>query len=288
MQAISEGIYYENGYPGVTLGAIITARGTLLIDAPLRAEDARTWKSVLLTQGRGTHRLLVYMDGHTDRTVGARPLECTIVASQATADLFDNRTTVFKGQNIESSAQWENYPEIIGSRWARPHITFTEQLCIHWGEPKIMLYNRPGPMPGAIWVDVPAAKVVFVGDAVITNQPPFLAEANIPIWIETLDRLLARDYRDYVIVSGRGGPVALETVREQRKLLKYIDQRLESLAHRSAIADATESLVQALSKDLTFPSKHEEFYIQRLRYSIQQYYTRYYFPTNLPDEEKAQ
>ena len=44
MQAIASGIYYESNYPGVTLGAVIMPRGTLMIDAPLRPEDARTFQ----------------------------------------------------------------------------------------------------------------------------------------------------------------------------------------------------------------------------------------------------
>ena len=57
MQAITDGIYYQNAYAGVTIGAVITSGGTLLIDSPLLPEQARSWKSVLLTQSRGTHRL---------------------------------------------------------------------------------------------------------------------------------------------------------------------------------------------------------------------------------------
>ena len=62
MQAITDGIYFQNAYAGVTIGAVITPSGTLLIDSPLLPEEARSWKSVLLTQSRGTHRLLVNLD----------------------------------------------------------------------------------------------------------------------------------------------------------------------------------------------------------------------------------
>ena len=37
MQSIASNTYYETIYPGVTLGAVIMPRGTLMIDAPLRA-----------------------------------------------------------------------------------------------------------------------------------------------------------------------------------------------------------------------------------------------------------
>jgi hypothetical protein len=47
MQQIERGIYFENSYPGVTVGAILLPLGTILIDAPLRPEDARNWLNLL-------------------------------------------------------------------------------------------------------------------------------------------------------------------------------------------------------------------------------------------------
>jgi hypothetical protein len=39
MQEIKPGIYYEETYPGATIGAILLSRGMIFIDAPLRPED---------------------------------------------------------------------------------------------------------------------------------------------------------------------------------------------------------------------------------------------------------
>ena len=85
MQQIDPGIYYEDSYLGVTLGALIMPRGTIMIDAPLRGEDARSWRSVLISQRSGPNRLLVNLDTHPDRTLGARAMECPIVAHKHTA-----------------------------------------------------------------------------------------------------------------------------------------------------------------------------------------------------------
>jgi len=49
------------------------------------------------------------------------------------------------------------------------------------------LEQHPGPSSGAIWVTVPDDKVVFLGDAVLKNQPPFIAHADLPAWIEALE-----------------------------------------------------------------------------------------------------
>ena len=47
MHQIAPGIYIEDTFAGVTLGALIQPHGTVMVDAPLRAEDARSWRSSL-------------------------------------------------------------------------------------------------------------------------------------------------------------------------------------------------------------------------------------------------
>jgi glyoxylase-like metal-dependent hydrolase (beta-lactamase superfamily II) len=284
MQAISEGIYYETAYPGVTLGAIILPRGTLMIDAPLRADDARTWKSVLLTQSRGSHRLLVNLDAHADRTLGARALECTVLMHQKTAEIFETRTTVFKGQAGITSAEWEHYADVIGSRWARANLTFTDRIQLHWGDPDIIIEHHPGPTPGSVWVIIPSEKIIFVGDTVTPKQPPFLEDADLPAWFESLNLLTSRKYKDYIIISGRGGITDIESVREQRKLLQSIFRKFESLADKDAPPEATEKLIDPILKSIDYPPRWNDFYAQRLRHGILQYYLNHYFPEELSEE----
>jgi len=285
MQAITNGIYYENAYAGVTLGAIIQPRGTLMIDTPLRAEDARTWKSILLTQSRGTHRIITNLDEHADRTIGNRAMDLTILAHNNTAEAFDIRGTVFKGQNYENGFEWEHFPETIGARWTAPKITFDKKIQLHWGDDPIILEHHPGPSTGSIWVEVPTQKVVFIGDTVTENQPPFLANADITPWLETLDLLRSRQYRDYVIISGRSGPIKPEAVRTQQALLKFIQQRLEKLAHQNASVDEIEKITPSIHAKIEFPARLKGFYIHRLQQGLSQYYLRQYRPSELPNED---
>src|SRR4030042_1980336 len=123
MQQIDRGIYIENTYPGVTIGAVLLPMGTVLIDAPLRAEDARAWLNVLYNLGAKPNRMLVNLDAHPDRTLGARSMECTIIAHQKTAQVFRGRPSVFKVQNAESGSGRESYAELVGTRWALPVLT---------------------------------------------------------------------------------------------------------------------------------------------------------------------
>jgi glyoxylase-like metal-dependent hydrolase (beta-lactamase superfamily II) len=275
MKEIGQGIYIENYYTGVTLGAIILLHGTILIDAPLRIEDARSWRAALVNLGSDANRLLVNLDAHPDRTLGARAMECTIIAHQKTAQIFRSRPSVFKGLNTESGSEWEIYNDAVGIRWAAPDITFTNHVKLHWGPPDITLEHRPGPAPGAIWAIVDQAKVIFVGDAVVANQPPFIANADMANWIQSLE-LLMRTYKDYTIVSGRGNTVTIEEIQAQLKTLKNVLRGLERLARRNATAEATDTLIPGLLSGFTFPAHLEEQYTHRLRYGLNQYYLRNY------------
>jgi cyclase len=284
MQQIERGIYYEDSYLGVTLGGLVFSHGTIMIDAPLRADEARSWRSALLNQRGGSNRLLINLDAHPDRTLGARSMECTIVAHQKTAQVFRNRPTIFKGQNAETGSIWENYTDAIGVRWANPDITFTDRMSLHWGGPEVVIEHHPGPAIGATWVLIPDAKVVFIGDAVVLDQPPFLANADLATWLETLE-MLKSSYRNYMIISSRGGPVPIEAVRSQIRYLEKVNKGLERLANKNALPEATEGLVASLVSDFsTISPELKDKYTQRLRYGLLQYYLRSYRAEGILEE----
>lgn len=279
MQQLSHGIYYENDYPGVTLGALVMPQGTLLIDAPLRAEDARSWRNALLSIGSSSRRMLVNLDLHTDRTLGARAMECTIIAHQNTADVFRGRPSIFKGQNAESGSEWENQNDSVGTRWAIPDITFSKNMGLHWGKVEILIEHHPGPTDGAVWVIVPEEQIIFIGDAVLPNQPAFLASADITSWQETLDQLM-KDYRNYTLISGRSGPLPSEEVKKQKKHLNQVEKALEKLATKSSPASAIEGILPSLLSQFSYPASLSEQYRQRLQHGLVQYYKHQYLPVD--------
>ncbi len=285
MQEIAQGIYIDNSFIGVTLGAISLPHGLILIDAPPRPEDIRSWRATLLNLGGGVDRLLVNLDSHVDRTLGVRGMECTVVAHEKTASIFRNRPTTFKPQSVETGAEWEMVNGLGSIRWAPPEITFTDQLNIQWNDEPVILSYRPGPNPGALWVTLPQSRVIFLGDAVVAAQPPFLANADIPTWIETIQPLLTSAYRDYLVVSGRTGLLPIGDIRAQVAYLEEIYDRLESMAAHKDPPEATESLIQPLLNRLKIPPERHDMFFQRLRWGLFQYYARHYYPASLEVEE---
>ena len=277
MHQIAPGIHYEDLYAGVTLGAVILPHGTMMVDAPLRAEDARSWRSTLNHLSIGSNRILINLDAHLDRTLGSRALDSTIVAHQNTAQVFRNRPSVFKGHSADSGAEWEVSNDVFGTRWALPDITFSDRLHFLWGGPEIILEHHPGPTLGSIWVIIPSAKVMFVGDTILYDQPPFLASADLQAWIASLE-LLKDTYKQYTIISGRGGPNGVKDIRAQLKTLKKILQGMERLARRNAPPEKTEGLISNLISDMSIPPQRREHYIQRLRHGLYYYYSQHYQP----------
>ncbi|MGW8142842.1 MAG: MBL fold metallo-hydrolase [Anaerolineales bacterium] len=275
MYQIAPGIYIEEAFAGVTLGALILPHGTIMVDAPLRAEDARTWRTTIANLSIGSNRILVNLDAHLDRTLGSRALDSTIVAHQTTAQVFRNRPSVFKGHSADSGAEWEVSNDVFGTRWAIPDITFSDRLFFQWGGPQVILEHHPGPTLGSIWVLIPSAKVVFVGDTILNDQPPFLASADLPAWIDSLE-LLQSSYKDYTIISGRGGSKGKNGIQSQLNILKQILRGLEKLSKQNAPPEMTEDLISDLLSGMSLPANRKKHYIQRLRHGLYYYYSQHY------------
>lgn len=279
MQELAHHIYIETSYAGVTLGAINWSHGLILIDAPFRPEDARSWRSALLNLGGGVDRLLVNLDAHFDRTLGVRAMDCTVVSHEKMAEIFRNRPVTFKTQGTETGAEWELHNGLGSIRWVPPEITFTESLMIHWDENPLVLESHPGPAAGAIWAVMPDQRIAFVGDALVPDQPPFLASADLPSWIKALKPLLTPAYQDYLLISGRNGIVAHQQVHRQIVFLEKVEQLLSHMARQKAPAVETEQLVSGLLGDFDIPAQRESIYHHRLQYGLSHYYIRHYQPT---------
>lgn len=279
MQAIAKDIYISNEYPGATLGVINLPLGLIQIDAPPAPEDGRAWRAALLNMGGSSDRLLVNLDAHPDRTLGDRAMDCTVVAQEKTAHVFRTRPSTFKAQGEETGADWETVPGMGNIRWVPPEITFSHQMFIHWGDLPVLLEHHPGPTSGAAWVILQDLKIVFVGDAVLKNQPPFLAGADIPVWLTTLKLLLSPAYRNWLVVSGRGGVVAAEAIRAQKDYLEHVLTKVEKLAKKKSSPEAVENLVAPLLNPFKIPASQMHKYSRRLRYGLHRYYARHYRAT---------
>ena len=274
MQEITNNIFIEDQFHGVTLGVIVTPRGLIQIDAPPSPEDARSWRAALMNLGGGMERALINLDAHPDRTLGARAMDCTVIAHEKTANMFRTRPNTFKAQGEETGADWESIPGLGSVRWSPPEISFLDQMTLHWGDTPVVLEHHAGPSSGSIWVHLPEEKIVFVGDAVLKNQPPFFAGANLTDWITALNHLLGPEFKGYTIISSRGGVVTTNIVKTQLDFIKQVHDKLDKVTAKKANPAAIEKLVATLLTSFKAPAARQKQFAQRLRYGLLHYNSR--------------
>lgn len=283
MKEIEKGVFTENAFPGVTLGAIALDEGLVLIDAPPRAEDGKSWLKELSRVSPGTERLLITLDCHPDRSLGARAMECVVIAHEKALEIYKQRPTIFKGQNGQSGAEWEENGGVNGIRWLTPHITFSDHTRLHGSEVEVLVEHHPGPEPGASWVVLPEHQIIFVGDTVMVKQPPFLAHADLDAWIDSLDLLMSKEYKDFRLISSRGGTINEKITRNMRRYLADLKKRLDRLGRRKARPDDLEKLIPKLLSACESPSKLKRQHTERLRYGLFHYYAQHYYPISSND-----
>ncbi len=284
MQSLRENIHIEDKYIGVTLAAINLPQGLIYIDAPPIPEDGRTWRADLLDLESGYERLLINLDTNVDRVIGSRAMDCPVLVHANTDEYFRNRPGIFRNPGQPTGAVWESLPNLGNVRWSPPQLTFTKKMSLFWDDAPLYLEHHPGSDEGAIWVVLPDEKIVFVGDAVLKNQPPFFEKSDIPQWLADLELLMGEEYKGYTIVSGRGGTCASSTIEKQRDLLIQTHKALEKLAQRGADVTATEKLIPKLLEPLRFLASERELFTHRLRHGLAAYYTRHYLSDSLDEE----
>lgn len=277
MKEIAPDIFIKTAYEGVTLGAIHTPEGVVMIDAPLSIKDIQSWQTICARSGTGSSRLLVLLDDHPDRTAGATNNRYPIITHVNSAKALTSRPSITKMQGMETGAIWETIPEIWTIEWPRPEITFTHSITINWGEKPIILEHHPGPTAGSCWVILPDQKVIFLGDTVTPGQPPFLSSAEIESWILSLDLLKTAKFKDFVMISGRASLVTKDDIRQSQKFLKKALRAFEKLSSQKAenikIQESGASFVNEFKPS---NKSDEDLFRTRLSYGFNKYYINNY------------
>jgi glyoxylase-like metal-dependent hydrolase (beta-lactamase superfamily II) len=203
-------------------------------------------------------------------------MDCTIISHEKVAQAFRDRPISLKTQLESTGAEFEQHNGLGGTRWSAPEITYSQRMEIHSDDHPIVLEYHPGPAYGATWVILPEQHIVFIGDAVIPDAPPFLTFADIPAWLETLDLLLSVPYKNYTIISGRGGIINHRQVKDQLRYLKQIHKELEKISSRNGTPEDTEKLLPGLLKDFKAPPGRQNQYHQRMAYGLYNYFAKHY------------
>jgi glyoxylase-like metal-dependent hydrolase (beta-lactamase superfamily II) len=272
MQKLAKDIYVETSFPGVTVGAILTPEGILCIDTPTHPSDARRWRLKLAQLSPKPVQLIINLDHHRDRVLGNTWFDAPAIAHEQTYERVRLLSELFKGSLSDAGADADLAADLAGVRIVLPQVTFADEMTLVKGGRETRLVHRPGSAPGAIWVEIPDAQIVFTGDAVTNDVPPFMHDADLEAWLENLAGLQKKKYPAKTIVPGRGALTDKKGVKETASFLKVVRRKMHSLVRaRKSRLDAALTAPSYLEY-FTVPSNLRDHYTRRLRAGLEHVY----------------
>lgn len=272
MQEIAPNIFIEQNSLGMVTGIIRSMTSTTLIDYPFRQDEVKSWRGATSRMISGDARYLIMLDTHYDRLLSAKGSDCTLIAHANTVMPGRMKITNVKGQE-EQLIQTESFdPTGNVARLLPPEITFEDQMILHLDEFEIILKHRPGANFAGVWVEIPQQKIIFVGDSVLVDQPPYLGFSNPEIWIKELDTLSDKDYKGYQIVSSRDGIINQDNVRAWRKVIHFIHETFETLIAKNAELEEWLLKIPDIMKHFNPLMREDERYYNRLGWGIRNYF----------------
>jgi len=263
MQKLAPKVFLENKYIGVNLGLVVTSEGLLLVDSPLHPEEVNEWWKVVSQRGRP--KFLILLDSHPDRVLGSRTLKLPAIAQDQTLKTIREWADTFKGNAHPIGAEADQLKRITGVNNAIPEITFSERMVIHMGGKEIVFLHRPGPRPGSMWMVIPDLSVVFVGDTVTIDEPPYVGVSDIEAWLNSLDELRGSDMNSYTLISSCGGRIKRKDINHMARFLRKVQSRVEKLEDEKNRNEGMERLAIDLMGDFSILSIREDLILKRLK-----------------------
>jgi cyclase len=251
IREIGAGVFVETELHGANVGFVVTSEGVILVDTPLLPDDARLWRREI---ERRTGQRIIYIintDHHRGHILGNQYFPtATVIAHefawnnmQSYGDSFRTRLlNLYRDRLPKAVAEWEQHLEI-----ALPKITFTDRTLLFKGDQEIHLIPLGGHTQATTVVYLPRHKILFAGDLVITDRPPFLSQSNTRRWLQALTYL--RKLRYDILVPGHGELCGKEATERMSEFLRLVRRRVRS-AYRSGMSksDTTRSLQYLLNE----------------------------------------
>ena len=260
---------------GVNAGLIHSPKGIILIDTTSSPAEAMT-----LLDAANVHleevRLVINTHFHSDHTWGNQVFTCPILA---------HRLCLHRMQlNLENEWSPEAFQSFINDLIATdpkkaedfrqtvqnlqikiPDQVFEESFEGELGGLKYTVIHLGGHTPDLSVVWLPESRTLFASDLIFQGRYPYIFDANIPIWIDCLDRLLEFDAR--VIVPGHGvmcGEAEILALREYLQVTWDLTAEHIRLGHSADETDADPTY------PIFSPNKHERLHQANIRYMYKQ------------------
>jgi len=197
---------------GANAALLCAAQGAAVVDTTSSAGDMSGLLDAVGVSA-GDVRLVINTHHHSDHTWGNQLFDCPILAHRLCRDamvasLEDawrlDRIRASIAERGKSDPRWaeEMQRKIEGLQIRLPTEVFEQRRDIVLGDLRIELEHVGGHTPGSSVVWLPQSKVLLSGDLLFVGRYPFIGDADIPVLISALRRVL--EFEAEAIVPGHG------------------------------------------------------------------------------------
>lgn len=270
MKEIANNIFIEQGYAGVVSCVLKLNHGLLMVDAPFRADDQHSWRQKMAHLGGGVAQLMVMLDTNTDRLFGMQFSGFPVLAQNNALEIIQNLPINPRIPEMQARSDSEAYDQAQTARWPLPDMTYSTKVSIHWDDHPVVVTHQPGGHRAGSWVRYDSEKVIFVGDSVVIDQPPFLEWCDLDLWIDELTWLGSDHFKDYKIISGRNGVIQQKSVKKMLDHITFIQGTLEELLITDQSVEGVDQVAIQLLRSVSFEREMTQQYKSRLVWGLKQ------------------
>lgn len=268
IEEVAQGVYAVIGGEGdANAGFIIGEDGVMVIDSQVTPARARALLNRISGLTDQPIRYLVNTHYHGDHIQGNQAFssETVIIGHERTRyNLLQLHRSRLQGLRDQTRrALREAVPESIEALKTRlvelegleivpPTLTFRDQLTLHGTGRRIeFLHLGPAHTDGDIVVFLPEEKVLFTGDLVFYQALPWLGDAFIQGWVESLEQLAAMEVE--TVVPGHGPVAGRRAILGQIRYLKDLQAAVAEALRQGLDLEAAKASIRLLQyKDWWF------------------------------------
>lgn len=260
---------------GANVGLVHTPNGMILIDTTSSPAEIQSTLEAIGARPEEV-RLVINTHFHDDHTWGNQIFDCPILAHRACQERM--RAAL---ENEWSSGALNSYladlektdPQkasdfrkvLEGLVIKVPNTVFDDRLEGELGGVRYHVVHLGGHTPDLSIVWLPERKVLYASDLIFQGRYPYVFDADIPVWISALDRLL--EYQAEVIIPGHGVRCGEAQIMELRN---YLQDTWEKVKEHVRLGHSLEETWD----DPAFPvfpgEKYERLHRANIRYIYEQ------------------
>jgi len=239
IREIAPRVFIETKFHGANVGFIVTGEGVVLIDTPMLPRDARRWQEEIRSRTDQEILYIINTDHHRGHIIGNQYFPTATVMAHEFAwknmrsygDSFRTRLfNLYRNRIPEAVEEWKANLRII-----EPEITFTDRTILFKGDKEIHMIPIGGHTKATTVIYMPTEKLLFAGDAVVTDRPPFLSQGDTKQWLQALTYLRKLNYD--VLIPGHGELTGKEATEQMSEFLRMVRRKVRS-AYRAGLSKA--------------------------------------------------